>query len=148
MIKMRKYCQCGSVIHVRIKEIGEKAILGESSCSFFEDRDGAISQCYKCMRLLGNQEDVFSAVELLPSMRVFDLGDVVGERFTICFNYRVPTPALPIKTALSLSMNCDSLLGISQWGEVVIGEHLGKEIKFSALPQHIQDHVVQRYLEG
>lgn len=132
MIRVRKYCQCGCVIYV-----------WDKGCLFFEtERDDAkaIGQCYNCHRLLDTPGDVFTAVELLPVMRIFDLGDVGGERFTICFEGD--------SVALSLSINPESPLGISQCCETVIGPHLGKEILFVALPQHIQDHIVRRYQDG
>lgn len=47
---------------------------------------------------------------------------------------------------LGLSDNCDSPSGFSQWSLCEDGEHLGKLITFSELPENVQKHLVDRLL--
>lgn len=42
---------------------------------------------------------------------------------------------------LGLSEHPEEPLGFSQWGDCVIGNHLGKEIKFEKLPFEVQEHI-------
>lgn len=46
--------------------------------------------------------------------------------------------------ALGLSLNPDSPIGFSQWGEAVEGYHLGERISFEELPEIVQKHVKTR----
>ena len=46
---------------------------------------------------------------------------------------------------LSLSENPNSPQGVSMYGQGVVGDHLGKEIKFSSLPKEVQKHITSRY---
>ena len=144
MVRMRRYChQCGCLIHVTLSvDLG----LKQKTCLFFEtecDDASPLTRCPTCLKLLTGLWDVRSAEESLPATKVFDLGDVHLDRFTVCFG---EASQFCRQQALSLSMDCDSVLGVSQWCQIVIGSHLGKEILFDALPFRVQDHVVGRYL--
>ena len=44
---------------------------------------------------------------------------------------------------LGLSLNCDWIQGYSQWCDTVPGDHLGKRINFSDLPENVQAHIAR-----
>lgn len=48
---------------------------------------------------------------------------------------------------LGVSKDPDGPLGFSQWGEYVLGDHLGKKIDFTDLPENVQKHVLERMEE-
>ena len=45
---------------------------------------------------------------------------------------------------LSLSASPGSPQGVSSFSDVLLGEHLGKEISFEDLPEDVREHVLER----
>lgn len=45
---------------------------------------------------------------------------------------------------LSLSDNCNSPMGFSQFGECPVKNHTGKRIAWTDMPQHVRDHATAR----
>ena len=78
----------------------------------------------------------------------YDNGGKTADRYTI-----VPTgpewPSRPgthgpLHDALGCSEDPTSPQGFSQWGEAVLGAHLGASIGFDSLPAHVQAHARTR----
>lgn len=71
---------------------------------------------------------------------VFDNGGVTVDRYTLITNQKAGGYWL----GLTLSQNCDSPQGVSNWVPCELGGHLGKGITFSQLPKKVQDHALLR----
>jgi len=68
--------------------------------------------------------------------KVYDNGGLTFDRYTIIFK--------DCSETLGLSENCDSSQGFSQFGVVVKGRHLGRQIQFADLPENVRDHICRR----
>ncbi len=68
--------------------------------------------------------------------KVFDNGGATFDRHTIIFEGR--------SDALGLSDNCNSPQGFSQFGVVIEGRHLGRQIQFADLPENVRLHIYER----
>ena len=73
-------------------------------------------------------------------LAVYDKGDGSIDRYLVVLkekngNYHV---------GLLLSTNPDSPQGVSNFSDVVPGDHLGKEILFEDLPDQVREHVLER----
>ena len=73
---------------------------------------------------------------------VYDNGGETADRYTVVFDSHDQRP--PYYDCLGMSNNPTNPLGFSQWGTCVLGNHMGTEINFSELPEHIQQHVKDR----
>jgi hypothetical protein len=68
------------------------------------------------------------------------------DRYTIVLNTWFNN-AKTMKDCLALSNNPTHPQGFSQFSGCQMGKHLGKKIKFSDLPDHIQNHINYRLNE-
>jgi len=77
---------------------------------------------------------------------IYDYGDTVADRYTIVLNEGawVNDRGNTEYDALGLSSSPESPLGFSQWVSAVLGDHLGKRIRFEALPSNVQEHIIKR----
>jgi len=74
---------------------------------------------------------------------VFDNGGKTQDRYTILTE---PWYFGKSCECLGLSDNCDTPQGFSQWSDCFYGEHLGKQINFSNLPENVQEHALNRII--
>jgi len=74
---------------------------------------------------------------------VYDNGGKTVDRFTVYFNEDYNRQGT-MKECLAMSEYPTHPMGFSQFSGGQLGRHNGKRIKFSDLPQHIQDHVNSR----
>ena len=88
-------------------------------------------------------------------MKIKECYDTEGwyDRYTIVFKDSRPNPDPNNphrRLYMCLGMNDtpeNPSFGISQFGECILGKHLGKKIAFNDLPDNIQIHVNRRMLE-
>jgi len=66
-------------------------------------------------------------------------GDFV-DRYLVVFDERNGD----YHAGLVLSTNPDSPQGVSSFSDVLLGDHLGKEISFEDLPEEVREHVLER----
>jgi len=86
-------------------------------------------------------------VDDTPAIRAYDnLGTF--ERWTVVFDLdALPAQEKGCRIALFMSDHPEDHDGVSEWGEVVIGHHLGQEIAFDELPEEVSEHVMARIRE-
>ncbi len=74
--------------------------------------------------------------QIFDNPEFFDRYTVVTDEYTFdnCYLF----------DALTLSENCDSPQGFSQWCQVQTGDHLGDYIDFCDLPENVQKHITRR----
>ena len=75
---------------------------------------------------------------------IYDNGGKTFDRLTVVLDKMVMTANKNYHAMLGLSLHPDSPQGYSQWGEGVIGSHLGKKIKWSQLSIDVQKHIINR----
>ena len=83
-------------------------------------------------------------------LAVYDHGDGTADRYTIVLNwpdYGAGSEQTEY-AALGLSTDCDSSQGISQWGNAILGPHLGKEVNIDDLPENVRRHALARTERG
>lgn len=87
-----------------------------------------------------NRSSVFRSYDSFMQINaVYDNSGITFDRYTVIFWDN---------TYLGLSNNPNSPQGFSQWGEgIVCGDHLGKGIAFSDMPEKVQDHILGRMRE-
>ena len=73
-------------------------------------------------------------------LAVYDKGDSSIDRYLVVLNEKNGD----YHVGLLLSTNPDSPQGISSFSDVLLGEHLGKEISFEDLPEDVREHVLER----
>ncbi len=66
-------------------------------------------------------------------------GDFV-DRYLVVFDERTGG----YYVGLSLSASPGSPQGVSSFSDVLLGEHLGREIAFEDLPDEVREHVLER----
>jgi hypothetical protein len=74
---------------------------------------------------------------------VYDNGGKTFDRYTIYTNEDYNRQGT-IKVCLALSDNPNHPQGFSQFSGGTIGDHNGKRIKFTDLPQNVQEHAKSR----
>lgn len=67
---------------------------------------------------------------------VYDFGPSVADRYTVYFN--IKGSRFEFYEARAMGENPHHPQGFGQWTEGALGEHNGKEIKFSELPEPCQ----------
>lgn len=78
---------------------------------------------------------------------IWDNKEETADRYVIVFHEKHPRETSKYNLGLILSNNPDSPQGISLWGEVEEGRHLGEKIIWKSLPEHVQDHIIERIEE-
>ena len=73
--------------------------------------------------------------------KIYDNGGKTFDRYTVLTE---PGHFGKFCECLSLSNNCDSPQGFSQWGDCYEGSHLGKVVSLDSLPYEVQRHIVRR----
>jgi len=68
--------------------------------------------------------------------KIYDNGGKTVDRYTILTS---PTECLGLS-----DYPTHPQYGISQWGDCVDGDHLGKKIKLDNLPNNVQEHIIKR----
>lgn len=69
---------------------------------------------------------------------VYDNGGESIDRYTVVTDCEEIDGAL---FSLHLSEDCTAPNGVSMCGSVIPGEHLGREISFTELPERMQEHI-------
>jgi hypothetical protein len=77
-------------------------------------------------------------------IKVYDNGGKTFDRYTVIVNERRLDNGKLLYQCLGLSGDPTHPQGFSQWGECLMGKHLGKEIWFNDLPDNIRSHVFER----
>lgn len=67
---------------------------------------------------------------------VYDNGGKTVDRYTIVFRGE--------QMVLGVSDDPTGYMGFSNWGDAVIGRHLGKKIQFDDLPEDVKIHIEAR----
>lgn len=75
---------------------------------------------------------------------IWDNGGKSLDRFTIAVEPDADVSRSSCLPTLSLSLDAASPQGFSQWAEAVPGPHLGRDITWEELPEHIRAHVTAR----
>jgi len=81
---------------------------------------------------------------MMKIYKIFDNGGETVDRFAVVTSIKRYYAGYWSYDALALSSNPDWPRGFSQWCTVVLGKHLGKEIRFEDLPENVQKHVLER----
>jgi hypothetical protein len=85
---------------------------------------------------------------LLKITAIYDNGGKTVDRYTVVLHRVQPHPYVGVPphvyACLSLSDDPDSPQGFSQFGPCVLGDHLGREIRFEDLPENVQEHIRKR----
>jgi hypothetical protein len=76
---------------------------------------------------------------------IFDNGGRSADRYTLLTSW-LESPG--VYMCLSLSDNCASPNGFSQWGAARIGPHLGRLIYWGGLPANVRTHVGWRMTDN
>lgn len=79
---------------------------------------------------------------------VWDNGGKTVDRYTVAVEPDPDAARSPYLSTLALSSDPTSPQGFSQWTEGLPGPHLGREITWEDLPEHIRAHVAARLKEG
>lgn len=78
-------------------------------------------------------------------LAVYDNEGKTFDRYTVVLTHSYePREDKNIYTSLGLSFNPSSPQGFSQFGDCILGNHLGKKITFSSLPKTIKGHIKGR----
>ena len=90
-------------------------------------------------------EDLFE--DDSPAIRAYDnLGTF--ERYLVVLDLdAVPAEEQGCRRALFMSENPDAYDGTTEWADVVVGHHLGREVPFDELPEEIRSHFSRRLSE-
>lgn len=78
--------------------------------------------------------------------RIFDYGDTVADRYTIAFRAFQPAGSGRIYPYLASGPSPFHPLGFGQYNEsdvFLTGKHLGKRVRFEALPVEVQEFIMQ-----
>jgi hypothetical protein len=75
---------------------------------------------------------------------IWDNGGKTMDRYTVAVEPDRDALWSPYVPTLALSLDATSPQGLSQWAEGLPGPHLGREISWRELPEHIRAHVVER----
>lgn len=70
-------------------------------------------------------------------LKIYDNGGQTFDRYTVVTN----VSHNGLYECLGLSEHPNSPQGFSQWGNCIIGNHLGKEINFDELSNELQEHI-------
>jgi hypothetical protein len=77
---------------------------------------------------------------------IYDNSGKAVDRYTVVLHKIQHYPNCPrVRYAcLGLSDDPDSPQGFSQFGQCVLGGHLGRKIRFEDLPENVQEHIKKR----
>lgn len=75
---------------------------------------------------------------------IWDNGSESLDRYTVAVEPEADALRSPYVPMLGLSLDATSPQGFSQWTECLPGPHLGREIGWEELPEHIRAHVAAR----
>jgi hypothetical protein len=83
--------------------------------------------------------------EKSPILAIYDNGGKTFDRYTVILSQKFMRPSKKsYYVALGLSFNPDSPQGFSQFGEAILGSHLGKKIPWNQLPERVRKHITRR----
>jgi hypothetical protein len=83
-------------------------------------------------------------------IEVYDNGGRSYDRYTVVLTNKAneyDEHGRPVFDSLGLSHNPDDPQGFSQWGQALLGPHLGEPVELTNLPENVQKHIKQRLAE-
>ncbi len=80
-------------------------------------------------------------------LKIYDNGGKTADRYSIVLKDWRSLDGVRVFQCLGLSEEPTAWFGFSQWGEAIVGRHLGKIIQWKDLPKNVRTHAEERLLK-